>query len=238
MPTPQGRCLDLIWILLQVDLLRETGEDPQQELRFLRVHLPPSALGPGGRSREGLLAAAGALAARVPPGPESRGGKRARDSRSQEEARFRLYPLTSPGLALANYPPRGLSQDLPVRLGAVPASPESEFLEDGDEMAAFRAAARRHALNLCLPAEDFARLGGIEVDPLLDWLRPRASPVDGGGPGPPVYRVRDLIGALPEDQAVDSKATGTLLKGHRPSLEELVAQELGRGIEKEPPGEG
>ena len=220
MPLPRTKVLDLVWVLLQVDLVADTGEDPDIELGFLWRQLPPGSLGPGGRTREGLVAFARAFAARVQPGPGGKGVKRPEDSRSREETRFLLYPPEIPEPAPIPHLGVGVKPLPPVRT-------ESE-----EEIGDLRAVPRRQAEDVWLRLDELARLADAPLEELGAWVRARE--LDGEG-DPPRYRLGTLLGFFRESRPSPGKAVeGGLLTGPRPALGELLARELTRKRDEEP----
>jgi hypothetical protein len=214
MPLPRATILDLVWVLLQVDLVVDTGEDPEEELGFLWRQLPPGALGPGERTRDGLVTLARAFAGRVHLAPATKGAKRLGDSRSREETRFRLYPPEIPQPAPIPHLGVGVKPLPPVRT-------ESE-----EEIGDLRAVPRRAAEDVWLCLDELARLADAPLDELGAWTRARELVGEGE---PPRHRLGDLLGFFREGSPTPGKAVeGGLLTGPRPELAELVARELRR----------
>lgn len=214
MPLPRATVLDLVWVLLQVDLVVDTGEQPEVELGFLWRQLPPGALGPRGRTREDLVAFARAFAGRVRLGPSGKGVKRGGDSLSREETRFLLYPPEIPQPTPLPHLGVGIKPTPPVRT------------EAEDEIGDFRMVPRRAAEDVWLRLDELARLADAPVEELGAWARARGLPADGDAP---LHRLGDLLGFFRDSSELPGKPVeGELLTGPRPALGELLARELAR----------
>lgn len=217
MPLPRTTILDLVWVLLQVDLVLDTDEDPDEELGFLWRQLPPGALGPTRRHRDDLIDFARAFAGRVRLAPAGKGAKSQGDSRSREETRFRLYPPEIPRPAPIPHLGVGVKPLPPVRT-------ESE-----EEIGDLRAVPRRQAEDVWLRLDELARLADAPLEELGTWVRSRH--LEGTGE-PPRHRLGTLLDFFRDPSARPEKPVeGELLTGPRPALEELLARELRR-----PPG--
>ena len=207
--------LDLVWVLLQVDLVVDTGEDPEEELGFLWRQLPPSALGPAGRGRDELVAFARGFAGRVRLAPPGKAAKRPGDSRSREETRFRLYPPEIPQPAPIPHLGVGVKPLPPVRT-------EAEA-----EVGNLRAVPRRQAEDVWLRLDELARLADVPEEELAAWAMAQGLAGEGD---PPRHRLGALLGFFQEAGPSGGKPVeGELLTGPRPALAELLARELARG---------